>query len=896
MAGREGVPDRLERLTGAQPLTQHLENSANVTPMMRQYRESKARHPDAILLFRMGDFYEMFFEDAKKASRILEIALTTRDKNRDEQVPMCGFPHHAASAYISRLLAAGERVAVCDQMENPRSVKGLVRREITRVLTPGLTEEPGTLKADENHFVVALVTRSKTIGIATFDLSTGDFLVTQTGQPALAAQELRRLAPKEVLIPDGMPDDHVLRSIIDGSLYVHPVEEWMTDSRGCYETLRDLYEVQNLEGFGLAADSPLTVAAGTIIHYVRQTRTEAPSHIKPPRVYHLGNYMALDQTTLRNLEIFRNIKEGTTTGTLLGLLDRTSTAMGARLLRQWISYPLLDAAEIGSRSETVQGLVDDTILREDLRSRLKEIGDLERIAGKISLRNATPRDLVSLRNSAEKVPELLSLLEDLRTELGGQLRSMDDLAYVSHAIASVLVDSPPAGLRDGGVIRSGYSEELDDLRNLSTRGKEWIAGIEAREREDTGIPNLKVGYNKVFGYYIEVTRTHQEKVPASYVRKQTLVNAERYITEELKEYELKVLNAQDRIAELEEEIFNLLRTRLLEVIPRIQATARHVATLDVLVSLAEVAALRGYVRPEIHEGDEIRIVDGRHPVVETFDVGESYVPNDVFMNRSSDQILIITGPNMAGKSTYMRQIALLVLMAQMGSFVAAREASVGLVDRIFTRIGAADYLAFGQSTFMVEMNETADILHNASERSLVLLDEVGRGTSTFDGLSIAWAVTEYLHDRPDGGPRTLFATHYHELVDLALIKPRVRIYNISVKEWADRIVFLRKIVPGGTSRSYGIQVARLAGIPDGVILRAKEILANLEKEEIDPAGRPRISRRKNEKKAKHEEMLQPDLFGYPGDDLIKELEQIDLNGLTPLEALNLLAEWKKRFS
>ena len=436
---------------------------------------------------------------------------------------------------------------------------------------------------------------------------------------------------------------------------------------------------------------------------------------------------------------------------------------------------------------------------------------------------------------------------------------MDDLSYVAHAIAAVLVDAPPAGLRDGGVIRTGYSDELDELRSISTRGKEWIAGIEARELQRSGIPNLKVGYNKVFGYYIEVTKTHQDKVPPDYVRKQTLVNAERYITEELKEYELKVLNAQDRIAELEEEIFNLLRTRLLEVIPRIQATARHVATLDVLVSLAEVAALRGYVRPEIHEGDEIRIVDGRHPVVETFDVGESYVPNDVFMNRSSDQILIITGPNMAGKSTYMRQIALLVLMAQMGSFVAAREASVGLVDRIFTRIGAADYLAFGQSTFMVEMNETADILHNASERSLVLLDEVGRGTSTFDGLSIAWAVTEYLHDRPDGGPRTLFATHYHELVDLALIKPRVRIYNISVKEWADRIVFLRKIVPGGTSRSYGIQVARLAGIQDGVILRAKEILANLEKEEIDPAGRPRISRRKNEKKAKHEEMLQPDL-------------------------------------
>ncbi|MEJ2715589.1 MAG: DNA mismatch repair protein MutS [Deltaproteobacteria bacterium] len=868
----------------------------SLTPMMRQYREHKQRHPDAILLFRMGDFYEMFFEDAHKASRILEIALTTRDKNKEESVPMCGFPHHSASAYISRLLAAGERVAVCDQVEDPRAAKGLVRREVTRVLTPGLTEEPGTLKAEENHFVVALVAAGKTIGMGAFDLSTGDLLVTQTEEPALASQELRRLEPKEVLVSDRLPEDHVLKTMLDGSLYVHPVEDWMCDPRGSSDTLKELYGVQNLEGFGLSESSPLTLAAGMIVSYVRQTRTETPSHIKPPRVYHLGNYMVLDQSTLKNLEIFRSIKDGTSAGTLLELLDRTGNPMGARLIRQWISYPLLDVNEIRRRSETVEGLVDNPTVREDLKSALKEFGDLERIAAKISLKSATPRDLVQLRTSAEKIPAVIDLLRAVDTELSAEIRGMDDLSYVAHAVASVLVDSPPASLKDGGVIRTGYHEELDELRSLSTRSKEWIAGIEAREREKTHIPNLKVGYNRVFGYYLEVTRTHQDKIPENYVRKQTLVNAERYITEELKEYELKVLNAQERIVELEAEIFDLLRMRLLEVIPRIQATARHIATLDVIVSLAEVASVRGYVRPTVHDGDEIRIVEGRHPVVEGFDVAETFAPNDVFMNRSSDQILIITGPNMAGKSTYMRQTALLVIMAQIGSFVSAQEASIGLVDRVFTRIGAADYLAFGQSTFMVEMNETADILHNSSQRSLVLLDEVGRGTSTFDGLSIAWAVTEYLHDRPDGGPRTLFATHYHELVDLALVKERVRIYNIAVKEWEDKIVFLRKIVPGGTSRSYGIQVARLAGIPERVISRAGEILSNLEKEEIDPRGRPRISRRREEESSGANHPSQAELFGYPGDELIRALAQIDPDKMTPLEALNRLDEWKKKYS
>lgn len=862
--------------------------------MMRQYRDNKDRHPDAILLFRMGDFYEMFFDDATKASKILEIALTTRDKNKEESVPMCGFPHHAASAYISRLLAAGERVAVCDQMEDPRKAKGIVRREVTRVLTPGLTEESELLKADENHFVVALAFDGKKPAIAAFDLSTGELLVTIAPRESLAAQEIQRLDPKEILVAERFSDQ--ANALLDSArFYVHFVEEWMADPRTCSDTLREQYGVQNLEGFGLAEDSPLTVATGIIISYVRQTRYDAPIHIKPPRVYHLGDYMVLDQSTLRNLEIFKNLKDGSATGTLLRLLDRTSTPMGARMLRSWISYPLLDVNEIALRSETVAAFAEDSVLRSELREALKGIGDLERIAGKISLKSASPRDLVHLRTSCEKIPDLIKLLREFDAAMASELGKMDDLSYVAHAVAAVLVDSPPATLKDGGVIRDGYHAELDELRSISHRGKEWIAAIETRERETTGIPNLKVGYNRVFGYYIEVTKSHQSKVPGSYIRKQTLANAERYITEDLKEYELKVLNAQETILELEEEIFNLLRTRLLEVIPRIQKTSAAIATLDALLSLAETAALRGYVHPTVHEGDEIKIVEGRHPVVETFDERETYVPNDVLLNRSSDQILIITGPNMAGKSTYMRQTALVVIMAQIGGFVPAAEAHIGLVDRIFTRIGAADYLAFGQSTFMVEMNETAEILHSATPRSLVLLDEVGRGTSTFDGLSIAWAVTEYLHDRPDGGPRTLFATHYHELVDIGLVKERVRNYNIAVKEWKDRIVFLRKIVPGGCSRSYGIQVAKLAGIPDSVVSRAREILVNLEKEELDPGGRPRLSRRKENKK-RADEPFQAELFGYPGDELLKELDKIDPNALTPLEALNVLAGLKTKYS
>jgi DNA mismatch repair protein MutS len=570
--------------------------------------------------------------------------------------------------------------------------------------------------------------------------------------------------------------------------------------------------------------------------------------------------------------------------------------MGARLLRQWISYPLLDVAEIRERNETVEKLVDNMVLRTEVRQILKDMADLERIAGKISLKSVLPRDLVALRTSAERIPSLVALLQDLDSSMIERLRNMDDLSYVAHAIATVLVDDPPAGLRDGGVIRTGYDEELDELRTISRSGKEWIAGIETGERERTGIPNLRVGYNKVFGYFIEVTKSHQEKVPPHYIRKQTLVNAERYITEDLKEYELKVLNAQERILEREEEIYNRLRSQLIEVIPRIQQTASAIATIDVLLSLAELAHGRGYTRPDVVSADKIEIKEGRHPVVETFDLRETFVPNDVLLNHSTDQVLIITGPNMAGKSTYLRMTALLVMMAQMGSLIPAKKATIGVADRIFTRIGAADYLTYGQSTFMVEMNETAEILHNATERSLVLLDEVGRGTSTFDGLSIAWAVTEYLHDRPDRGPRTLFATHYHELVDIARFKNRVRNYNIAVKEWEDSVVFLRKILPGGCSRSYGIQVARLAGIPDAVISRARQILGNLETKDLDPHGRSKSIRKDSHKKQPPADVFQPNLFGHHRDEVIDELKKLDINSLTPLQALNLLAKWKKQTS
>ncbi len=874
------------------------ENNENVTPMIRQYLAQKRKHPDAILLFRMGDFYEMFFEDASRASRILDIALTTRDRNKVNSIPMCGFPHHSSSLYISKLLAAGERVAICDQVENPKLAKGLVKREVTRVVTPGLIDDTDVLTANENHFICSISKIETEIGLAALDLSTGEFLVTITTELTLASQELKRMDPKETLIEkDGLTEEDV-NSVLSDEIYTHELESYFFDPKSCEESLREYFGVQNLVGFGLHDKHPLVSAAGALIQYINQTRSEKPSHIKAPRVYSLDSFMILDQSTIRNLEIFRNLRDGSSKGSLISVIDRTKTSMGARLIRKWISYPLLDVEAITKRLELTGSFVDHFEIRSEIRNILTNFADLERLAAKISLRTALPRDLAQLRFSCEKIPEIIKRLQNFETDSGIQLAEMDDLSYVAYAIQAVIVDDPPTSLKDGGVIRNGYNSELDELIEIGKSGRAWIAGIEKREREETGIANLKVGYTRVFGYYIEITRSHQDKVPGHYLRKQTLVGSERFVTEELKEYELKVLNAQERILELEEEIFLNLRAKLIEVIDRIQNTAQRIAEIDVLSSLAEVAVVNNYRRPEITDSDVINIVEGRHPVVESFVSGEAYIPNDTHLDHTNNQILVITGPNMAGKSTYMRQTALIALLAQIGSFVPAKEASIGVVDRIFTRIGASDYLSFGQSTFMVEMNETAAILNSATSRSLALLDEVGRGTSTFDGLAIAWAVIEFLHDmQGNGGPRTLFATHYHELVDVALVKSRVSNFNFEVRQWKNRIVFLRKITPGGASRSYGLQVARLAGIPDSVLRRASEILNNLEKEEIDPGGRPKISRtRVSRSKEEGLDLAQIELFSSPADELLRDIQTVDINQISPIEALNMLWEFKKKYS
>lgn len=874
-----------------------MNDQSALTPMMRQYSAQKSRHPDAILLFRMGDFYEMFFEDAKKASKILNIALTTRDRNRDEKVPMCGFPHHAASNYISKLLAAGERVAVCDQIENPRDAKGIVKREVTRVITPGLTDDTGLLDPQENHFIACLAIKSQDLALASFDLSTGDLRVTSTSNISMADQELQRINPKEVLTPQGFGEHPKFGAILRNSHYSRDLDEWMFDPKTATDLLKDQFGVHNLQGFGFEDMSSSAMSVGALLNYVRQNRLETPVHVKAPFYYSLSEFMVLDNSTLRNLEIFKNLKDGSATGSLISILDRTRTAMGSRLLKNWIAYPLMDVTEITRRNSAVAELVDQSSLRSDLRDVLKDICDLERIVGKIALRTVSPRDLVQLGNSTEKLPELIGLLRSQQNRLLTELGEADDLTYVTHAIKEALSDSPPAHIKDGGVIRTGFNQELDELREIGKSGKQWIAQIEARERQATGIHNLRVGYNKVFGYFLEVTKSNQDKVPLSYIRKQTLVNSERYITEELKDYELKVLSAQDRILALEEKIFEQLRNNLIQVLGRIQDTSRKLAIIDALASLAEVGANRNYFLPVVHDGDEIKIIDGRHPVVETFENRENYVPNDTFLDHVTHQILVITGPNMAGKSTYMRQTALIVIMAQMGSLTPASEASIGIVDRIFTRIGASDYLAFGQSTFLVEMSETAEMLNSSTQRSLALLDEVGRGTSTFDGLSIAWAVTEYIHDRLDRkGPRTMFATHYHELVDIALIKERVRNYHFQVKEWNDKIVFLRKVAPGGANRSYGIQVARLAGIPEEVIKRAGEILQNLEKDEIDTLGSPKISKSRKARRKAAANVAQLEMFSSESSELTRELQNLKVDEITPIEALNLLNDWKRKFA
>jgi DNA mismatch repair protein MutS len=862
--------------------------------MMRQYLEIKADYPDAILFFRLGDFYEMFLDDAVKASRILDITLTSRNKNAEGgDVPLCGIPYHSASPYIARLIEAGEKVAICEQVEDPKSAKGIVRREVVKVVTPGLVIDGESLTPKDNNYLLAYQPGSDgLVGLAYLDLSTGEFRMTELAGSDAALAEVACVAPREILVPLPLRSEPLYRELAGpgGDRLITCQDEWIADDDYVCRLFQEQFgsSPQALCG-GFSAGA---TAAGAVLHYLRATQKGQALHVRDLHPYRNQEFLVLDETTRRNLELTQTIAEGKRRGSLLGILDRTVTAMGGRKLKQWLNYPLLSVPQIEERQAAVAELVADPIWRGELAAALEGVYDLERLNGRISLASAGAKDLAALRESLARLPQLLALLA--RSEaplLQACAAGIDPLEDMVDLLTAGIVDAPPFVLREGGIIAEGYHGELDELRAISREGKGFIARLEAQERARTGIGSLKIRYNKVFGYYIEVTKTNLAEVPADYQRRQTLANAERFITPELKEYEDKVLGAEERIVELEYSLFQEIRQQVAGQGERIVRTADRLAVLDVLVSLAQVAHERNYCRPVVHEGDEIVIGEGRHPVVEALNQSERFVANDVALDGRENQLLIITGPNMAGKSTFMRQVALIVLLAQIGSFVPAREATVGAVDRIFTRVGASDNLARGQSTFMLEMTETANILRHATPRSLVILDEIGRGTSTFDGVSIAWAVAEFLHDQPARKAKTLFATHYHELTELSVTRDGVKNFNIAVREWNEQIIFLRKIVPGGASHSYGIQVARLAGLPREAIERAREILLNLEKGEYAEEGVPRIARGKRGTAAKPSPQLS--LFADQSDTLRQRLAEIDITAITPLEALNLLNDLKR---
>lgn len=867
---------------------------AEQTPMMRQYLEIKSGHPDAILFFRMGDFYEMFLDDALTASRILDITLTSRNKGSGDEIPFCGVPYHSVTPYIAKLIETGHKVAICEQVEDPKQAKGIVRREVVRVITPGLLIEAESLSPDENNYLLSLCQGTgEQWGCAWLDLSTGEFKVTELTGAASAAAEAACVNPREVLLADGVEIDALpadLQAFL-GDRVVSRAPSWVFESDYAATLLCDQFGAASAGALGLEAMPHGLMAAGAALYYLRENRKSAIPHIRDIRVYQRSEHLALDPATRRNLEITATMAEGRKAGSLLGCLDRTRTAMGARRLKQWLSYPLVGLSPIRQRLDALEELLEESGQREELAGQLKEIADLERLNGRIGMAGAGGRDLRALRDSFRHIPFLIEKISLLQTPLLKNLSdSIDPLDDISALIETGIVESPPFSLREGGIIADGYNAELDELRSVSREGKDFIARLEAQERARTGISSLKIRYNRVFGYSIEITKSNLAAVPSDYIRRQTLANAERFITEELKNYEEKVLGAEERICNLEYSLFQEIREQVSAESERIARTADGLATLDVLISLATVADERNYCKPLVDDSDVIEIRDGRHPVIEGMKLGECFVPNDTRLDGDENQILMITGPNMAGKSTYMRQVALITLMAQAGSFVPAASARIGIADRIFTRVGAGDNLARGQSTFMLEMMEAASILRNATPRSLIVMDEIGRGTSTFDGVSIAWAVAEYIHDTPTCRARTLFATHYHELTELTVTRERIRNYTVAVREWNDQVIFLRTIIPGGASHSYGIQVARLAGMPADVIERAKEILRNLESGEFEE-GAPRLA--KSSRKPAREPSPQFSLFETSEDQLRQRLKKLNIATLTPLEALNLLDDLKR---
>ncbi len=872
-------------------------NTGTMTPMMKVYCETKEKYKDCILFYRLGDFYEMFFEDALIASKELEITLTGKDCGLEERAPMCGVPFHAVDGYLNKLVSKGYKVAICEQLEDPKQAKGLVKRDVIRVVTPGTNLDAQALDESRNNYLMCIVCMEDRYGLSVADISTGEYLVTELDGEKKLLDEINKFSPSEIICNHSFYVSGVDIEDMKERLHisVFSLDSWYFDDALCARNLMEHFHVSSLSGLGLDAYSCGIIAAGALLQYLIETQKTSIANLTALTPYSISKYMVLDSSTRRNLELCETLREKNKRGSLLWVLDKTKTAMGARMLRRYLEQPLIEKEEIMQRLDAVEELKDNAITREELREYLNPVYDLERLISRISYQTANPRDLVAFKTSLSMLPHIKYIMKSLQSPLLVQLQEeMDELADLFALVDTAIVDEPPISIRDGGFIKEGYNEEVDRLRHAKTEGKSWLAKLEAEEREKTGIKTMKVKYNKVFGYYLEVTNSYKDMVPDYYTRKQTLTNAERYITPELKELEETILGSEDKLTALEYDLYVEVRGKIADEILRIQKTAHAIAGVDVFASLALVAERGNYVKPSINEKGVLDIKNGRHPVVEKMIPNDMFIANDTYLDNGKSRISIITGPNMAGKSTYMRQTALIVLMAQIGSFVPADAAKIGLVDRIFTRVGASDDLASGQSTFMVEMTEVANILRNATRNSLLILDEIGRGTSTFDGLSIAWAVVEYISNPKLLGAKTLFATHYHELTELEGKLPGVNNYCIAVKENGDDIVFLRKIIQGGADKSYGIQVAKLAGVPDMVIERAKELAEELTNADItvhvqggDAEGQK--ARKAKTQKYDQVDMDQMSLFDTVSDsDVLKELQELEVSTMTPLDALNTL--------
>ncbi len=869
---------------------------AEFSPMMQHYLETKKQYKDCVLFYRLGDFYEMFFEDAEIVSRELELTLTGKDCGQEKRAPMSGIPYHAADSYIAKLIEKGYKVAICEQVEDPKQAKGIVKREVIRVVTPGTVIESNLLEEKKNNYIMAIYKSGLYFGISVCDISTGEFLATQIVEHnnfARLLDEISRYSPAEIIVSDMMFNSKTEIEKIKERFETYISKESEESFDGEYELLSGMYNIidDKNEKIKNLSDKKLAIyAINALLKYLEDTQKTSLDHINTIKIYNTTRYMALDINARRNLEITEKMRDKSKKGTLLWVLDKTSTSMGGRLLRRWLNDPLIDRKEINDRLDAVEELKDSIILRGDVIDALKKVYDIERLAGKISYGNANGRDMISLKNSVKQLPEIKKVLSTTGAGLLKEIyENIDTLDDIYEIIEKSIVDEPPIGVKDGGIIKIGYDPEIDKLKLATTEGKKWILELESKEREQTGIKGLKVGFNKVFGYFIEVTKSNLSMVPDRYVRKQTLTNCERYITEELKNLENQILGAEERVVTLEYNAFCEIRSSIEKQIQRIQKTATLVSTLDVLVSFATVAEDMNYVKPEVDNGGVIDIKEGRHPVIEKMISNSNFVPNDTYLDEEGNRLAIITGPNMAGKSTYMRQVALITLMAQVGSFVPASYAKIGVVDKIFTRVGASDDLSMGQSTFMVEMMEVATILKEATKNSLVILDEIGRGTSTYDGLSIAWAVAEFIADKEKCGAKTLFATHYHELTELENKVEGVKNYSIAVKEKGEDIIFLRKIVDGGTDESYGVHVARLAGVPQVVTKKANEILQSLERRNV-------LNNKIIEQTPKKESADQIDMYNYKIAEVAHEIDRIDFNQLTPIDALNTLVKIKEKLS